>query len=598
MSFLLNQFSTIKGKLLVLTMGTAIISTICISLLFCYNMINEKQRQSAVFRQEMTDRIMMELKNETQMAAMIAEDAYKQQQAGTLTEEQAKKQAADIIRNLRYDDGKGYFWIDTDQGVNVVLLGSPSEGKSRIDLVDPNGRYFIKEMIENGLKEGGGYTELMFAKPNETTPLPKINYTMSFKPWHWVMGTGVWVDNIDAMVAEQEAVSEAALRESIINVTIITVLLLLVFLGVAIWASRMISRPIIEVEKHLKVMAGGDFHQDIPTVLLSAGGEIGSMGNGLKILKNNMHDLLSQVNGSAQMVAAASEQLTSSAEQSSLVSQQVAKSISEVAGACTDQFNSVEQATNNLHRLAKNMEVFRKNIDESNSNAVRTKEQAEAGNYEAKGAVNQMEAIEQAVGSSAEVIMSLGERSQQIGSIVDTISTISGQTTLLALNAAIEAARAGDQGRGFAVVAEEVRKLAEESNVAAQKIAELIDSVQSESNHAVEAMKLGQERVQSGTDAVVHAGNSFGEIADMVISITNQMEGIQKVVHEVNDNMTSLEKSIDAINSMSRSVAAESETVSAATEEQTASMQEIANASESLATMAQELQDSISRFKL
>ena len=143
--------------------------------------------------------------DKVQMAFSILEQMHKKEQAGELTREQAQKQAADLVRDLRYDNGKGYFWIDTKEGVNVVLLGRPSEGKSRIDLVDPNGTYFIKEMLANGLKEGGGFTDLMFAKPNETTPLPKRNYTVCFQPWGWVIGTGVWIDQIDAQVAEEQA---------------------------------------------------------------------------------------------------------------------------------------------------------------------------------------------------------------------------------------------------------------------------------------------------------------------------------------------------------------------------------------------------------
>ena len=93
----------------------------------------------------------------------------------------------------------GYF--DTSEGVNVVLLGRDTEGQSRWDLTDSSGNKFIQQMIQNGMQEGGGYTQLMFAKPNETEPLPKINYTAYYEPFDWVMGTGVWVDYIDTLKA-------------------------------------------------------------------------------------------------------------------------------------------------------------------------------------------------------------------------------------------------------------------------------------------------------------------------------------------------------------------------------------------------------------
>ena len=108
--------------------------------------------------------------SETETAVSVIKEYYKKQQRGELTEEQAKKMAADEVRELRYDKGVGYFWIDTYDGVNVVLLGRNTEGKSRINLQDPTGKYFVKEMLENGKKQGGGFTDLMFAKPNETEP--------------------------------------------------------------------------------------------------------------------------------------------------------------------------------------------------------------------------------------------------------------------------------------------------------------------------------------------------------------------------------------------------------------------------------------------
>ena len=126
----------------------------------------------------------------------------------------------------------------------MVLLGRPSEGKSRIDLVDPNGTYFIKEMLANGLKEGGGFTDLMFAKPNETTPLPKRNYTVCFQPWGWVMGTGVWIDQIDAQVAEEQALLQSELQSNILTAVVVIIILLVLFVAFAIYVGNRIATPI------------------------------------------------------------------------------------------------------------------------------------------------------------------------------------------------------------------------------------------------------------------------------------------------------------------------------------------------------------------
>ncbi|MBQ1646856.1 MAG: cache domain-containing protein, partial [Bacteroidales bacterium] len=159
-----------KTRLICVIVGVSVVTMVCIGGFFIYNSIKDNENQLINYRADLERSVETKLRDETELAVSAIEEVYKKQQAGQLTEEQAKKQAADVVRDLRYDEGKGYFWIDTEEGVNVVLLGRDTEGKSRIDLKDPTGREFIKEMIQNGLKPGGGFTDLMFAKPNETTP--------------------------------------------------------------------------------------------------------------------------------------------------------------------------------------------------------------------------------------------------------------------------------------------------------------------------------------------------------------------------------------------------------------------------------------------
>lgn len=169
--------------------------------------------------------------------------------------------------------------------------------------------------------------------------------------------------------------------------------------------------------------------------------------------------------------------------------------------------------------------------------------------------------------SQAVAVANLGERSKEIGQIIDTISGIAAQTNQLALNAAIEAARAGEQGRGFGVVAEEVRKLAEQSHGAANQITGLIGQIQQGTSKAVAAMDDGTREVSLGTEVIQAAGTSFCEIAQLVIEVSAQVETISTSMHKLDSGRQQIVSNILAIDDLSRKTASEAQTVSAATEE-------------------------------
>jgi methyl-accepting chemotaxis protein len=200
------------------------------------------------------------------------------------------------------------------------------------------------------------------------------------------------------------------------------------------------------------------------------------------------------------------------------------------------------------------------------------------------------------VTSSAAIVGKLGERSKDIGQIVQTISSIASQTNLLALNAAIEAARAGEQGRGFAVVAEEVRKLAEQSETAAKQIAGLIQETQQDTDKAVHAMQEGSQEVRVGTEVVNGAGQTFREIAQSIAQVSSQVAAIASAIQHMADSSQEIVAAVQDIDTVTKSTAEQTQTVSAATEEQSAAMEEIASSSAVLAKLAEELQGTIKQF--
>lgn len=595
----MQALMTLRAKFIAMIVGTSLLTTLCVGGIFLKNMVDETERQVEVYRRTLTTDIENELKHETEEAVSVIQEVYEKQKAGLITEEQAKKEAADRVRDLRYDEGKGYFWVDTYEGINVVLLGRPTEGKSRIDATDPTGKKFIQEMIANGRKPGGGYTDLMFAKPNETEPLPKRNYTVAFEPYHWVLGTGVWIDHIDAAVALEQEEANNVFVANLIKLVIFVLVLQAIFVALAVWMGNKIIGPISQVTDRLQVMATGDFRQmGTDNEAASREDEIGSMSRAMQKLQDSIANMMQQVKESSQQVAQSARQLNESSGQSAVASGQVADSIVNVAGSCSEQFTEVENAGAQTENLSQHMTEFESTIEHASRVVDQTKSSADDGEKKVTEAVKQMKLIEDTVSESARVIRELGAESNKIGAIVDAISQIAEQTNLLALNAAIEAARAGEHGRGFAVVADEVRKLAEQSSTSAGEIASLIGNIQDKARQAVKVMEDGVEQVQNGAEAVDGAGSTFHEIAEMVDKVAAESAEMGRIIKNLAQNTSVISSAIERISSMSRNVASEAETVSAATEEQTATMHEIAGASKTLSEMAKTLEDSVSKFKI
>ena len=235
--------------------------------------------------------------------------------------------------------------------------------------------------------------------------------------------------------------------------------------------------------------------------------------------------------------------------------------------------------------------------DEVASNSAKAADMATTGDKEVSSSVNQIKNVAETVNMTAQLVNKLGERSQEIGAIVDAISGIADQTNLLALNAAIEAARAGEHGRGFAVVAEEVRKLAEQSGQAAQQISTLIGAIQNDTSSAVASMNDGREAVIQGTQSVEGLRDVFGQITTLISEVSANVKRMSAAVAGVSERTDGIASEMSAIGDGANTVTDQMQSVSAATEEQSASSEEIASASDALAKMAQDMQNDLRKFR-
>jgi len=370
--------------------------------------------------------------------------------------------------------------------------------------------------------------------------------------------------------------------------------LLLGFSG--FYISKVITKPLGFMVSVCKEFENGDFRDKTRTLVRSD--EIGQLADALASMRDNLRRLMKNVNVSAEQLAASSEELTASAEQSAQAATQVAVSITDVANVAVQQMKATDDASGGVEQISAGIEEISAGANEVTHQVLQTEEQAKKGTIAVGKAVTQMKSIENTVILSAQVVSKLGERSKEIGQIVDTISGIAGQTNLLALNAAIEAARAGEQGRGFAVVAEEVRKLAEQSQEATKQIAELIGQIQGETENAVQAMNNGTREVKIGAEVVTESGQAFEDIAKRVNQVVGKVQEISTAIEQMANRSQQIVGSVRKIDGFSKHVVGETESVSAATEQQSASMEEISSASQALAQLAIGLQTEVKKFRI
>ncbi|MFC0188648.1 methyl-accepting chemotaxis protein [Fictibacillus aquaticus] len=410
-------------------------------------------------------------------------------------------------------------------------------------------------------------------------------------------------DNLGKLITINQKGAAAAAQDSVdiyhsssLLVIVVSIFSVLLGIGVALYISNLISKPLLQISQSALAISEGDLTGDVITV--KNRDEIGSLADSFNLMKQNLIQLLSQIKNSSELVAASSEELLASAEQNSQATQMIAGSIQEVASGSDTQVKSVDQSAVVINEMSAGVQQIASSAQTVSLTSNESLTLAKEGNQSMEEMAKQMETINQSIQQAGQAIKSLGKRSLEIDQIVEVITGISSQTNLLALNAAIEAARAGEHGRGFAVVADEVRKLAEQSASSAQQISQLISSIQLDTNEAVQSMELGNKELSLGIKLAEFSGESFRKILSSIETVSQQVHEISSSSEQIAAGTEQVVKSIDHVSQLALTSSSGAQNVSAATEEQLASMEEIASSANSLSMMAEEMQEAAGQFKV
>lgn len=520
-------------------------------------------------------------------------DEYK---AGAYTLDEAKKIAADEVRQMRYGDA-GYFWIDQSDGTNVVLLGSDTEGTNRMETQDADGYQMVKEIIRVAVEDGGGYTDYVFPKEGETQPSPKRSYSEYFEPFDWVVGTGNYTDYIDTAIATQdEEFSGYAVKKAATMIVACVAMLIIVAILIAM-ISRDITKSLKKIKDQFNIIAGGNFARKMQKPMLKRKDDFGQLANELEKMRESVRSLLAQVKIEATNIDTVVESIDSHVfnlngeiEDVSATTEQLAASTQETA-ASAEQINGMTQQIEEAAReIAIRAQDGATEAEEIHQRATQTKDETVANRMKVKQMLSEIrQGLEKAL-EDAKVV-------EQIGVLADSILAITGQTNLLALNASIEAARAGEAGKGFAVVAEEIRVLAEQSKDAVANIQAVTENV----NHAVRNLTSDSNRLLDFVDTdIVESFNNFEKMADDynldAAKINDLVSDFSATSEELVASITNITQAIDGISSASNDSAAGTTNIAQKTVSIANGSAEVMKGAKDAESSAEELRKNVNNF--
>lgn len=462
------------------------------------------------------------VRQQTSTALTLIEHYYQLEQIGELSRETAQYQAKEAVKKLRYRDVE-YFWIN-DISPKMIMhpIQTELDNQDLTQNKDPNGLpIFIEFAKVAQTHANGGYVPYMWPKVGHQTPVNKISYVRLFKPWGWIVGTGVYTDEV---MSEFLELSQPLILTS--------GLLFILMIALTYLVVRSIRRPlgVLTQAMHNISQGEGDLTQRLPVQGQDELSEISQYFN----------EFVAQIQGVVSETQQTVEQLTA-------LSQTVVETCHHTSELSHTQLKETEQSATASNEMTSTIQEVARHAEQAASSARNANENSQQGLNVMQNTQERILALAASIQASSHNINELREQSTEIGTVLHVIQEIAEQTNLLALNAAIEAARAGDAGRGFAVVADEVRNLASRSQQSTEEINQIINKLQEKALASVTAMDenviQSEQTAESAADAMIiiqEVSQSANQITEMNLSIASAVEEQGVAAEEISKNIVEI----------------------------------------------------------